>query len=93
MTSRPPRFPCVRIRTSMKSTLGPGSSNFPRKLGRMITLAEIPDAEWDALAQRGFDIVWLMGVWQRSASRASSISIQAARASYDAFCPAGRLPI
>ncbi|MGH9715997.1 MAG: alpha-amylase family glycosyl hydrolase [Candidatus Acidiferrales bacterium] len=36
------------------------------KLGRIIKLADVPDSEWDALARRGFDIVWLMGVWQRS---------------------------
>ena len=37
-----------------------------KQLGRKITLAEVPDAEWDALAEMGFDIVWLMGVWKRS---------------------------
>ena len=31
-----------------------------------ITLATVRDAEWDALKQKGFDLVWLMGVWQRS---------------------------
>ncbi|MGB0036730.1 MAG: alpha-amylase family glycosyl hydrolase [Candidatus Acidiferrales bacterium] len=36
------------------------------RLGRRITLAEVPDSEWDALEQLGFDIIWLMGVWQRS---------------------------
>ena len=36
------------------------------RLGRRITLAEVPDEEWDSLAQVGFNIVWLMGVWQRS---------------------------
>ncbi len=36
------------------------------RLGKNITLAEVPDSEWDALATQGFDIVWLMGVWQRS---------------------------
>ncbi len=36
------------------------------RLGRTIDLAGVPDAEWDALAQLGFDAVWLMGVWQRS---------------------------
>lgn len=34
---------------------------------RVVKLADVPDAEWDALAGRGFDIIWLMGVWQRSA--------------------------
>jgi hypothetical protein len=37
------------------------------RLGRFIKLADVPDSEWDTLAQRGFDIVWLMGIWQRSA--------------------------
>ena len=36
------------------------------KLGRKIDLAGVPDSEWDAIAQLGFDAVWLMGVWQRS---------------------------
>ena len=36
------------------------------RLGRRISLADVPDSEWDALAQLGFNIVWLMGVWQRS---------------------------
>ncbi len=37
-----------------------------RKHRRPITLADIPAAEWDALAQLGMDAVWLMGVWERS---------------------------
>jgi len=35
--------------------------------GRTIKLADVADSEWDALAASGFDIIWLMGVWQRSA--------------------------
>jgi hypothetical protein len=37
-----------------------------RKLGKRVDLATLPEAEWDALAARGFDAVWLMGVWERS---------------------------
>ena len=37
-----------------------------RRLGRPIGLADVPQAEWDAIAQLGFDAVWLMGVWERS---------------------------
>jgi glycosidase len=33
---------------------------------REITLATMPQNEWDALTNYGSDIVWLMGVWQRS---------------------------
>lgn len=31
-----------------------------------ITLANVPSQEWDALAKIGIDIVWMMGVWERS---------------------------
>ncbi|HTU34607.1 MAG TPA: alpha-amylase family glycosyl hydrolase [Candidatus Acidoferrum sp.] len=37
------------------------------RLGREVKLADVPDQEWDALKDRGFDIVWLMGIYQRSA--------------------------
>jgi hypothetical protein len=36
------------------------------RLSRTVMLADVPDAEWDSLEQMGFDVVWLMGVWQRS---------------------------
>ncbi|MGD9971690.1 MAG: alpha-amylase family glycosyl hydrolase [Desulfatirhabdiaceae bacterium] len=29
-------------------------------------LSSVPDAEWDQIADLGFDAVWLMGVWERS---------------------------
>src|SRR5262245_50139951 len=34
--------------------------------GREVTLADVPAADWDALALPGIDTVWLMGVWRRS---------------------------
>jgi len=36
--------------------------------GRRITLADVPADAWDAIAARGLDYVYLMGVWQRSAA-------------------------
>ena len=33
---------------------------------RHIDLGTVPDQEWDAIASRGFDAVWFMGVWERS---------------------------
>ena len=33
-------------------------------LGRPATLDDIPDVELDRLADRGFDWVWLLSVWQ-----------------------------
>ncbi len=35
-----------------------------RKLGRAATLDDVPDAELDRLAERGFDWVWFLSVWQ-----------------------------
>lgn len=40
--------------------------NLSSRLHGTIRLGDVPDSEWDALAGRGFDVVWLMGVWQRS---------------------------
>jgi hypothetical protein len=34
--------------------------------GRPIDLFTVPDERWAALADAGFDAVWLMGVWERS---------------------------
>jgi hypothetical protein len=34
--------------------------------GRAVTLADVPDVEWETLAGLGLDAVWLMGVWERS---------------------------
>jgi glycosidase len=31
-----------------------------------VTLATVPEKEWDAIAVHGFDAVWFMGVWERS---------------------------
>ncbi len=36
------------------------------KYKRDITLANVPDEDWDAVASYGCNTVWLMGVWQRS---------------------------
>ena len=38
------------------------------KLGRKVTLDDIPDREWDELANAGFDWIWLLGVWQTGAA-------------------------
>ncbi len=41
-------------------------SDLSRKFKAPIDLRSVPPAEWDAIAQYGFDAVWLMGVWERS---------------------------
>jgi hypothetical protein len=37
-----------------------------KKYRKPVSLATVPKQEWDALAARGFDAVWFMGVWERS---------------------------
>lgn len=37
-----------------------------RKHGTAVTLASVPGEELDAIASLGVDVVWLMGVWERS---------------------------
>ena len=47
------------------STL-PWLNEVAARCGHPGTLADVPAAEWDALALPGVDAVWLMGVWERS---------------------------
>jgi alpha amylase-like protein len=37
-----------------------------QKHGKKVILSSVPSTEWDAIANYGFDAVWLMGVWERS---------------------------
>ncbi|HUJ82766.1 MAG TPA: hypothetical protein VLW83_12850, partial [Candidatus Acidoferrales bacterium] len=37
-----------------------------QRAGRRLSLADVPDSEWNRLAGLGFDLIWLMGVWERS---------------------------
>ena len=36
------------------------------RTGATVDLSSVPRAEWDAIAEFGFDAVWFMGVWERS---------------------------
>jgi len=35
-------------------------------MNRTVRLNNVPDREWDELQAKGFDCVWLMGIWERS---------------------------
>jgi glycosidase len=37
-----------------------------QRAGHVVTLADVPNSEWDAIARPGIDTVWFMGVWKRS---------------------------
>lgn len=36
------------------------------RIGHRVTLADIPDEEWNMIARPGIDTVWFMGIWKRS---------------------------
>jgi glycosidase len=36
------------------------------RAGRDLRLKDVPDAEWDRLQELGFDVVYLLGIWDRS---------------------------
>jgi hypothetical protein len=44
----------------------PWLDTLSRREGRALTLGTIPEREWDRLAERGIDLVYLMGLWRRS---------------------------
>jgi alpha amylase-like protein len=62
------------------------------KFGRQLSLANVPASEWDEIAALGFDFVWLMGVWQRSAvSRRFFQNDAASFPAYDRALPGWKL--
>lgn len=63
-------------------------SRLSEKYHKRVTLATVPDTEWQLLSQRGFDLVWLMGVWQRSqGAREEALRNEALRREYDQALP------
>ena len=56
---RLPRYPSLfQVNTRVRL------SELAATLGRRATLDDITDAEVEALARDGFDVVWMLGVWQ-----------------------------
>jgi hypothetical protein len=45
----------------------PWLARLSSRSGTTVTLGTVPDAEWDRLRELGFDLIYLMGVWERSA--------------------------
>jgi len=41
-------------------------TDLSRRYGNTVNLSSVPSAEWDTIADYGFDAVWFMGVWERS---------------------------
>jgi glycosidase len=59
-----------------------------REAGKPITLADIDDATFDGFAEKGFDWIWLLSVWQiGAAGRAVSRGNPQWRAEFEALLP------
>jgi glycosidase len=59
-----------------------------KKYGRQLTLASIPEEEWQHLRRLGFDLLWLMGVWERSlGSRQIALGHPGLRSDYEQALP------
>ena len=55
---------------------------------RTVKLDDVSNAEWDGLAELGFDVIWLMGIWQRSPeSRRINLEDDANFSAYDTALP------
>jgi hypothetical protein len=58
-----------------------------RRYGKPVTLGQVPEEMWKSLAKR-FDLVWLMGVWQRSpGARRKALEGGKSQRSYDEALP------
>jgi glycosidase len=78
-----PRYPSLfQVNTRVRL------SELSAELGRPATLDDVPDAELHRLAADGFDLVWLLGVWQTGeAARRVSASNEGWRAEYRRVLP------
>jgi glycosidase len=66
----------------------PWLDRLSREGGRIVTLGDVPGGEWDRIAERGFDLVFLMGVWKRSPiGRAIARTHPGLVAAYDRVLP------
>lgn len=63
-------------------------SGLKARYGSKLTLATIPDSEWRAIRERGFDAVWLMGIWKRSPrARQMALNIPELKTEYNRILP------
>lgn len=59
-----------------------------QKYQHKMSLGEIPLEEWQRYADRGFDLIWLMGIWQRSpAARKLALENTELREAYQRALP------
>jgi hypothetical protein len=66
----------------------PWLTRWASRLGRRITLDEVPISEWERLRSLGIDLIYLMGIWKRSpAGRSLARSQTSLFSRYDESLP------
>jgi hypothetical protein len=71
----------------------PWLASLSAKYGRALTLGTVPDEVWDGIRARGMDLVYLMGIWTRSAvGRRIARSDPGAWVAYDGAAPDWHIP-
>ena len=66
----------------------PWLERLSKQAGTPITLGSVPEDVWDGYAQQGFDVLYLMGIWQRSIiGRELALAHPGLRAEYDRVLP------
>jgi hypothetical protein len=81
--AQPARYPAL-YEINTRVWLG----GLSRQAGEPVTLADVDDATLDQFAERGFDWIWLLSVWQTGeASKAVSRSIPAWRGEFQTALP------
>jgi glycosidase len=66
----------------------PWLERLSRREGRQVMLDTVPASEWDVLQKRGFDCVFLMGVWRRSEiGRSIALGVPDLRREYENVLP------
>jgi hypothetical protein len=59
-----------------------------QKVGKPVTLGDVPPEEWDKLKNQGMDLIWLLGVWERSQEgRKLNLNSNEFRASFEIVLP------
>ncbi|CAN5508833.1 alpha-amylase family glycosyl hydrolase [soil metagenome] len=67
----PRRWASARHPVIYEINTWPWLAGLSRAAGAPVDLSAVPEQHWDAIADAGFDAVWLMGVWERSPAGAA----------------------
>jgi glycosidase len=84
----PERWSAARHPFIYEINTWPWLAELSDRTGQPVDLSNVPEEQWDTIADAGFDAVWLMGVWTRSpAGVATALANRDLVASFRAVLP------